>query len=159
MSALQSAAATSITLLAATFGFSLLGGLIPVLNVEVYLVAVATVAPRCLALSLILLAASGQMVAKSALYLAGRSVARLPGRLRGQRMQAAAERIRSRQSIGNLFLLGSAVTGLPPFYAVSIASGALKVPFARFLVLGLLGRCLRFSAVVLAPQALRGVWP
>lgn len=139
MSALQSAAATSITLLAATFGFSLLGGLIPVLNVEVYLVAVATVAPRCLALSLILLAASGQMVAKSALYLAGRSVARLPGRLRSQRMQAAAERIRSRQSIGNLFLLGSAVTGLPPFYAVSIASGALKVPFARFLVLGLFG--------------------
>jgi membrane protein YqaA with SNARE-associated domain len=158
MSALQSGAATSIALLAATFSFSLLGGLIPLLNVELYLVSVATVAPRCLALSLILLAACGQMVAKSLLYLAGRG-ARLPGWLRGKRMQAAAERIRSRPRIGDLFLLGSAVTGLPPFYAVSIASGAVKVPFARFLVLGLFGRCLRFSAVVLAPQALRGLWP
>jgi membrane protein YqaA with SNARE-associated domain len=159
MSALQSGAATTIALLAATFGFSLLGGLIPVLNVELYLVSAATVAPRCLALSLILLAASGQMVAKSSLYLAGRGAAGLPARLRSKRMQAAAERIRSRQRIGDLFLFGSAVTGLPPFYAVSIASGAVKVPFARFLVLGLFGRCLRFSAVVLAPQALRGVWP
>ena len=156
MPTLAGGATTTVVLLASTFGLCLLSGVVPVINVELYLISAAAVSPRRLALPLILLATSGQMVAKSLLYLAGRGTAQLPAVRLGDRVRAVAERMRSRPGIEHLVLLGSAVTGLPPFYAVSIASGALRVSFTRFLLLGWCGRCLRFSGVVLAPQAVRG---
>lgn len=157
MPALEGGATATVALLVSTFGVCLLGGVVPVVNVELYLIAAAAVSPGRLALPLILLATSGQMVAKSLLYLAGRGIGRLPVGLPGDRMRTAVERMRSRPAIGQLALLGSAVTGLPPFYAVSIACGALRVSYPRFLLLGSCGRFLRFSAVVLAPQAVRGI--
>jgi membrane protein YqaA with SNARE-associated domain len=46
---------------------------------------------------------------------------------------------------------------MPPFYALSIVSGMLRVHIASFLLLGFLGRALRFAAVILMPQlVLRG---
>jgi membrane protein YqaA with SNARE-associated domain len=46
----------------------------------------------------------------------------------------------------------SAVSGLPPFYLVSVAAGALRVSLARFLILGASGRFLRFASVVALPR-------
>jgi len=154
MPALEGVAAPAV-LLVSTFGLCLLSGIVPAVNVELYLIAAAAASPGRLALPLILVATSGQMMAKSLLYLAGRRIGRLSVGFSDDRIRTFAERMRSGHAIGHLALLGSAVTGLPPFYAVSIASGALRVSFARFLLLGSCGRCLRFSAVVLAPQAVR----
>lgn len=53
-------------------------------------------------------------------------------------------------------MLVSAVVGLPPFYVVSIACGLLRFPFARFFVLGLLGRLVHFGVIVMAPQLFKG---
>ena len=46
----------------------------------------------------------------------------------------------------------SALTGLPPFYLVSIAAPALGVRFGTFLAMGLAGRLLRFAVLVALPQ-------
>jgi membrane protein YqaA with SNARE-associated domain len=51
----------------------------------------------------------------------------------------------------------SALTGLPPFYLLSIAAPALGVRFRTFLVMGLAGRLLRFGALVLLPGFLSRV--
>jgi hypothetical protein len=53
-----------------------------------------------------------------------------------------------------LLAFASAVTGFPPFYWFSLAAGALRWRFAPFFVAGLLGRLLRFGAVVWLPQGL-----
>ena len=42
-------------------------------------------------------------------------------------------------------LFASASTGFPPFYVVSVASGALHIQFRRFLLIGFLGRTIRFA--------------
>lgn len=56
-----------------------------------------------------------------------------------------------------MVLFASAFTGFPPFYLTSIASGAVRLPFSRFLVIGFAGRLLRFGALVMVPQALKVV--
>jgi membrane protein YqaA with SNARE-associated domain len=44
-------------------------------------------------------------------------------------------------------VLVSAVVGLPPFYVVSVAAGAMGLQFRRFVFVGTLGRLLHFAAV------------
>jgi membrane protein YqaA with SNARE-associated domain len=131
-------------------------GFVPVVNAELFLVGVAALAPREELAALALLAAAGQMVAKSAWYLGGRGVVRLPtGKRRAdlEAVQARVERWRSK----DLLVLVSASVGLPPFFATSILAGTLRLPFARFLVVGLAGRALRFGAVIAIPALGRWV--
>ena len=52
----------------------------------------------------------------------------------------------------DVLILLSAAVGFPPFYVVSFVAGALKNHFAKFLVAGLVGRSIRFAAVVYFPQ-------
>ena len=49
-------------------------------------------------------------------------------------------------------MTASAVTGLPPFYAISVAAGVLRLRFVLFFALGLAGRTLRFAAVFVVPR-------
>ena len=51
-------------------------------------------------------------------------------------------------------ILASSSLGIPPFYAMSLLAGALGWRFDRFLAMGLLGRFLRFEAVLLLPRVL-----
>jgi membrane protein YqaA with SNARE-associated domain len=45
-------------------------------------------------------------------------------------------------------LLVSAATGVPPYAVLCILAGVLRVPVVVFLVLGLLGRAVRFGVVI-----------
>ena len=45
----------------------------------------------------------------------------------------------------------SSVTGLPPFYLVSLAAGALRIKFTWFCVIGFAGRAVRFAVIVALP--------
>lgn len=150
---------TTIGALLATFGVCLLSAVVPFVNAELYLLAAAAVASSRLVPALVVAAALGQMLGKSFMYYAGRGALRLPSE-RLRRMVATVER-RYRQegaagaAIGGTVILASASLGLPPFYVVSIACGVLRIPFAQFFVLGLLGRLVRFGVVVLGPQLAR----
>lgn len=135
----------------ATLIVSVLSGLIPLVNGEVYLIAAILVAgDPPIALVLALLVAVGQMIAKIGLYYTARGAARLGRKARlGAKLdqaQALAERWRGKP-LTVLFV--SAVTGLPPFYLVSLLAGVLEIRFGTFVALGLVGRVLRFVALAL----------
>ena len=143
-----------------TFGYCILGAVIPFLNTEIYLLAVSAAAPRSLILPLIIAAALGQMVGKSAMYFAGRGAMRLPS----ERLRRMVESVRLRYqtgsaapALGGTVLMASATVGLPPFYIVAVACGIFRVPFLQFLLIGLTGMLIRYGVVVMAPQLLKGL--
>lgn len=141
-----------MSLLVGTFVFSLVGGIVPFLNVEAYLLSLGVFAPGASVWPVALAAALGQMAAKSLLYLAGRGLLRLPMRAMRERIQAATARLAAAESGSMAVVTTSAVTGIPPFYAISVAAGVLHLRFARFFAVGLAGRVVRFAAVVALPR-------
>ena len=138
-----------------TFLASLAGSFLPFGSTEVMVVSAAALTPPQLMLPLALLAAAGQMVAKAAVYVAGRGIQRLPQGRFANRIQELAQRAQRWRNTSSLCLLSSAAIGLPPFYLVSIAAGTLRVPFGRFLLLGLCGRVLRFAVLTGLPHVLK----
>lgn len=141
-----------------TFAFCALSGVVPLINAEAYLLYVGSVASRADIAPLVVAAVLGQMCAKSLLYLGGRGVLRIPRRHQpNPRIEAVRARLAGgRWTTGGLTFV-SALTGLPPFYGLSVMAGMLGWPFARFVFCGSAGRGLRFSAVLLLPALLRGV--
>lgn len=138
----------------ATFVYCVAAGLVPIVNAEIYLVAVAAAATPATLPWVVVMAAAGQMAAKLVLYYAGRGAVHLPIRRARASLDAVwarAERWRSK----DLFFFSSATTGLPPFYATAVLAGTLRYPLGRFVVLGLLGRAIRFGAIVALPPVAR----
>jgi membrane protein YqaA with SNARE-associated domain len=143
---------SALAICLSTFVGCLIGSFVPLVNTELVVLGAASVAPKALLVPLILIASTTQMVAKAILYFAGGGLLRESW---SRRLSAMLERARSAQHTGTLFLFASALTGFPPFYLTSIACGAMRVPFARFLIIGLCGRTIRFTAIVLLPQLLK----
>ena len=140
----------------ATFVYCVASGFIPVVNAELFLVAVAATSPHAALPAVAVLAAAGQMVAKSGMYLGGRGVVRLPKGKRKEDLEAIRARVERWRS-KDLLVFVSASLGLPPFFATSILAGTLGFAFPRFLVAGFLGRLLRFGLVVAVPAIGRRV--
>src|SRR5512133_2425602 len=83
----------------ATFLYCIASGFIPVVNAEIFLVGAAALAPRSSLPLVVLVAAAGQMVAKTGMYLGGRGVVRLPSEKRKadlEALRAKVERWKSR---------------------------------------------------------------
>lgn len=135
-----------------TFLFSLAGGVIPFLNVEAYLLSVSMLSPQTGMLPVAAAAALGQMTAKSLLYLAGRGLLKLPFKRASDRIRKATARLAGAEGGAMTLVLVSAVTGIPPFYGVSLAAGVLRLRFGRFFFAGCGGRFLRFAAVFVLPR-------
>ena len=124
------------------------GGIIPLVNVELFLLAVIPLVNATSLLPIALLAALGQMIAKYILYHTGIGFVALNKEKHRRRLQAAQEKIKKWQDKALSLVFFSSITGVPPFYAVSIAAGTLKLELLRFLALGMLGRSIRFVAIV-----------
>jgi len=146
---------------AGTFGFALLSALIPLFNVEAYLLAAAVASDEPPVL-LAAVASVGQMVGKMAYYLMGRGVIDI-ARLRRKstakgRWSERMDRVRAwceRHVWGPTALTAvSAVIGVPPFAVFSVLAGSLRMPWWLFLATGLGGRFARFLAILLAPGLL-----
>ena len=135
-----------------TFLFSLVSGVVPFLNVEVYLVSVSALSPQAGMLPVAVAASLGQMAAKSLLYLAGRGLLKLPFQRTNERIRRVTARLAGAERGAMTLVLVSAVIGIPPFYAVSVAAGALNLRFGPFLAAGFGGRFLRFAAVFILPR-------
>src|SRR5512143_3294299 len=132
----------------ATLAAAFLSGLVPFVNMEAYLIGAAALLPGAPPLVVVVAAALGQMAAKALLFLGGRGLVSLPSRLR-QRASAASARLGGRRPPALVFT--SALTGLPPFYLVSVAAGLLGFRPGPFLLAGFAGRLLRFGAVFAIP--------
>ena len=137
-----------------TLVVSLLSGLIPLVHIETYLIAVAALTPSA-AWPVILITTFGQMVAKVILYLGGRHGLRpCAGRFR-DKLERAENALRRHPAGPDAVVLASAFTGFPPFYGVSVMAGVLEIPLARFLLVATPPRLLRFAAVFFAPRLLK----
>ena len=140
----------TVALYAATFGFAFVSGVIPfVLNIELYLLAVAalTNAP---APAIVGLATAGQTAAKIVLYLVGRGALNIKWVKRAAASKAMGA-FEKRPGSGLGVVAVSSLVGIPPLYAVSLVAGTLRLPFAAFTALIIVGRTIRFGAVYLAP--------
>lgn len=141
-----------------TYVVGVASGLLPFVNLEVYLVWVAAATPRRLGVPVAALATLGQMTAKSVLYLAGAGIPKIAVRKPGAKLNAVRMRLaNSRHGVG-VFVFLSGFLGVPPFYLVSLASGGLGVPFPVFFFCGIAGRFLRFGTVVFFPHLIKGIF-
>jgi membrane protein YqaA with SNARE-associated domain len=141
---------STLALYAATFLMGLVSGTIPfVINLEIYLLGVAALSKAPVP-AIVGLATAGQVLAACILYLAGRGV--LGAKFVRWKRREAAVRAFEKYRAHSFALVGlSSVTGIPPFYGVSLAAGTVRFPLAGFLVVGIVGRAVRFTVVCLAP--------
>jgi membrane protein YqaA with SNARE-associated domain len=133
-----------------TFVVSMIAGLVPVVNAEVFLITLVRLAvDRSSQLpAIVLAAAAGQMVAKIGLYRAGQGMFDLPRGQHHEKIEKVRGKLERWRTKPYLVYAVSSVLGLPPFYLTVLAAGALKIRFKAFLGIGLGGRVLRFACLV-----------
>ncbi len=134
------------------FGLSIVSALLPWFNGEAIVLSLAALLQSPLDLALLaIVAAAGQMVGKCVLYCAGAQAGRLKA-TRGGR----AERWRTRLNGGRVRTFGlvflSSAVGIPPLYLTTLAAGAVRMAFPRFLGAAAGGRLVRFGALVFCPH-------
>lgn len=124
-----------------------LGGIFPWINGEVVVAGAALLTPSGGLPALVLGCASAQMSAKAAVYGLTRWMPeRMPAKARG--LVARVEAYRGRRGLLVLAVLSGSGVSLPPFYLVTIACGALRVPFPLFVAVGLAGTASRYAVLV-----------
>ncbi|GAA2758423.1 VTT domain-containing protein [Actinopolymorpha rutila] len=142
-------------LLTATFCYCIASALIPLFNAEAYVGAVAATFTGHSTWLVAAAAAGGQMVGKVAFFLIGRNS------LRWRWVRKKTEspkwrntfltwqrRIGDRPWLAAVLLLVSAALGFPPFAVVSVLAGQLRVSITLFVVVGFVGRLLRFASLL-----------
>ncbi|GAB4565893.1 MAG: membrane protein [Haliangiales bacterium] len=142
----------SLGVYAGSYVVALLSGLLPLVNIELFLIGVVTLAPDSYSLvPLVAITTAGQMTAKIVMYWAGRGVLKISvGKYRAA-MDKWKHRFESSEPRMWLFVFTSAAVGLPPFFIISILAGTFRIHFWRFLAVGYLGRALRFALFVAFP--------
>lgn len=128
----------------------MLSALVPVFNAEVYVVGAAALLPRAIQPMVVLLFTLGTMAGKAVLYLAAANVMRGSSSSLKSRVESWVEQLQRHRRYAWPLVFASALVGVPPFYAVSLAAGTLRLGLPSFLLLGSAGRFLRFSAITWA---------
>jgi len=137
-----------------TFLFALISGIIPfVLNIELYLLAVATLTDAPAA-AIVGLATAGQTLAKVILYLVGNGALNIKW-VKKSASSKAAGAFAKRPGSGLSIVAFSAVVGFPPLYGVALVAGTLRLPLVAFTVLIIIGRLIRFGGIYLVPELFR----
>jgi membrane protein YqaA with SNARE-associated domain len=149
---------------------------VPLISIEVFVIALITREPGLPCLALGAVVALAQIAGKLLFYLAARGSLRLPSfmhrkprplterRLRWQqrtkRARAWLDRLTEkchRHPHWMTCTYGvSAVVGLPPFMATTVLAGLAKMPMVTFLTAGFVGRWIRFTLLAMSPALLSG---
>jgi membrane protein YqaA with SNARE-associated domain len=149
---------------------------IPLISIEIFVIALVTREPGLPCLALGAVVAVAQIAGKLLYYLAARGTLRLPSfmhrepkpmtdrRLRWQqrtkRARAWLDRLTEKCHRHPHWMTGtygvSAVVGLPPFMATTVLAGLAKMPMATFVTAGFVGRCIRFTLLAMSPALLSG---
>jgi membrane protein YqaA with SNARE-associated domain len=134
--------------------YCFLGALIPVFNIEAFLVILSagTETGRHW-FPLALVTSAAHMGGKSLLYAGGRGLGSTLSPSRRAKVESVQRRLQQWRLGPSAFVFASAGLGFPPFYAVAVLAGTLRLGFRRFFLPGFAGRFLRFSALLLFPQA------
>ncbi|MCF6378722.1 VTT domain-containing protein [Nocardioides KLBMP 9356] len=142
------------------FGASIASALLPLINIEAILAVSVSQAPEHV-WGLLIAATVGQMVGKILWYWGGMHVDRAPWvhrQLQKPKAKASLDRWHERAEGRPWFTAGllffSAAVGFPPYAITAVLAGILRVPFGIFFMTGLLGRGLRFWAVVFGTSSL-----
>jgi membrane protein YqaA with SNARE-associated domain len=138
-----------------TLGVAVASAVIPVINIELYLIGAAALAPPAMAVPLVLAATIGQMAGKVVMYFAGTGAVKLPGKRLQTALEGMNNTLRNRPRSGGALVFASAASGFPPFFIVTVAAGAARMNLAVFVVLGFLGRLIRFAACVALPHLVK----
>ena len=146
--------------IASCFVAAIVSALLPWVNAELMLLAVAArLTSLADLLGIVVAMTAGQVTGKAVLYWIAR---RASGSASNGRFAQAVARWRNaceqRQRSTQTMMTLSAIFGLPPFYVTTVAAGALRVNFGQFLVAAIVGRLLHFSAVALAPLAIHSAY-
>lgn len=135
-------------------GASLGSALVPLINIEAILAVAISQAPSA-TWALVVAATVGQMLGKTLWYWGGMHIDHAPWvsrYLEKPKVRASLERWHERAEGRPWFTAGllfvSASIGFPPYAVTAVLAGVLRVHFWIFLLTGLLGRGLRFWAVV-----------
>jgi membrane protein YqaA with SNARE-associated domain len=124
-----------------------ISSVVPLISVEVFLVAVTLAQGPSGAPALIALATAGQVLGKLPIYWSARGLASMPGRhLKWiARMRRWSDRLGDRPYA----IVGiSALTGIPPFSIISTTAGALALSVRWFCIVIAVGRAVRFTSLV-----------
>lgn len=145
-----------IAVLTSAFAMSVVSGLIPFVNAEVLVAGAAVAVPPGYVIPVIVLCSAGHMVAKVGLYAGARWLPeRLPAKAR-DRLERASDKTKRLEQAGFTLVLVSAAVGLPPFYLITLAAGAMRMNLTWFIVVGLAGRGARFAAIAYSAVAAGG---
>jgi membrane protein YqaA with SNARE-associated domain len=146
--------------IASCFVAAIVSALLPWVNAELMLLAVAAPLTSFSDLSGVVLAmTAGQVIGKSGLYWIARQTSHTtPNGRFGRAVDRWRVACESRHRSTQMMMTLSAVFGLPPFYVTTVAAGALRVDFGRFLVSAVVGRLVHFSAVGLAPSLIHAAY-
>jgi membrane protein YqaA with SNARE-associated domain len=133
-------------------GVSFASALIPLINLEVYLVGLSAVTDPAHVWLLAVVAGVGQMLGKLLWYYLGANALRwgwIRRKVETPKAQAKLElwreRTHERPLIGAALLFVSAYSGFPPFAILAVLAGQLRMSLWLFLVVGVAGRSLRFA--------------
>ena len=139
----------------ALLGLGFLSALVPLVHIEVILAARAAAVATGGLWTLSFAAALGQMFGKVVWYYLGANALNW-GWVRRKvetpkaeaRLQVWRTRTQERPVVAGGLVFLSAASGFPPFAIVAVLAGQLRMSLTLFFVLGLLGRWLRFAAVL-----------
>ena len=141
-----------------TLGTAFASALVPIINIEAFLVALMAARGPEGAWWFALVATVGQMLGKVLFFYAGRGVLKLPAfserKTRpGRRWDLARvqARLEEHPRTAGWFVFLSAAVGLPPFAIVSVLAGVVRMRLATFLLWGSVGRFMRFFLAALLP--------
>ena len=136
-----------------TFVVAAIGSVVPLVSIEVFLVAITIAHPDpALALPIVILASAGQLVGKLPIYAVSRGVASIRTSTRPvSRMIERSRLWAARRKYGApLVLAGSAVLGLPPFSIIATTAGVLAIRLRMFCAVIAVGRAVRFAVIIAA---------
>lgn len=141
--------------LLATFGVGVVSAVLPLVNIEAYLVALGTTTTLSSLWLVAVAAGAGQTLGKIAWYeVARRSlswpwVERKLGKPGAQaRRERWHTRLAARPWLSGAVLFASATVGLPPLLIMAVVAGQLELSRTGFVVIVLVGRTLRFAAIL-----------
>lgn len=143
----------------ATVIFTFAAGVLPLLNAEIYLAALATRIQQADVLLLAVAAGTGQMLGKLPWYYASARSTEIPWmqkRLESGKFQdsfqAWRERIHGRPWFSAAIMLASSLFGFPPLLVMGAVAGALRMRLWIFASTILVGRTIQ-SYLILAGLA------
>ena len=150
-------------LLLLTLGFGAVSAVIPIFNMEAYITVTYANSDAQSALLLAFVGSLGQNLGKLVWYyicLGALDIRWLKRRMESPRRQASYERwsnfVQGRPMVTGLLVFVSAAVGFPPFFAMAMVAGTLRMNVVVFFVAGLLGRTLFFWAWLLGVDVILG---